>query len=246
MSRNKFDAEKAKRAIVRVGGGRGFIVEASWRLPVTQVPVPDLDGHGNVISSSHVDIIKPAIRRERLIVTAAHCLQNLPPAHGMSYVKERTYGNVLGPLGAKKASIWAECVFADPVSDLAVLAGPDNQELGDESDAYDELTGAAAVLPVADQTEGRAWMLSLRGNWFPCTVETVGDFPFWITLARESIDAGMSGSPILSCTGDAIGVVCLTANAPVPRLAINLPGRLLRQLGLVKRPRAARPAARRK
>jgi hypothetical protein len=34
-------------------------------------------------------------RGEHVVVTAAHCLPRLPPCHGMSYTKERTYSKLL-------------------------------------------------------------------------------------------------------------------------------------------------------
>lgn len=72
------------------------------------------------------------------VITAAHCLPALPPAHAMSYQEERTFRDLLGPIGGK-ATVWAECVFVDPVADVAVLAQPDNQQLFNEAEAYDEL-----------------------------------------------------------------------------------------------------------
>ena len=74
-------------AVVRVGDGRGFVVEND---------------------------------DERLVITAMHCLPELPIAHGASYIEERTYRGLLGPVGDGQ-TVWAECLFADPIADLAVL-----------------------------------------------------------------------------------------------------------------------------
>src|ERR1700676_4429023 len=71
-------------------------------------------------------------------VTAAHCSPFFPPCHGASYTEERTYQALLAPLGSEP-SVWAECLFADPIADLAVLGSPDNQVLFDEADAYEAL-----------------------------------------------------------------------------------------------------------
>src|SRR4029450_8827952 len=60
------------------------------------------------------------------VVTAAHCLPHLPPAHPASFTGERTYANLLGPLEGPR-TVSAECVFVDPVSDIAVLSEPDSQ-----------------------------------------------------------------------------------------------------------------------
>jgi len=37
--------------------------------------------------------------------------------------------------------VWAECLFADPVADIAVLRSPDHQALSDKAAAYEGLMG---------------------------------------------------------------------------------------------------------
>ncbi len=110
-------------AVLKVGdGGRGFVVETE--------------------------------KRERVVITAAHCLasdgRQLPPAHPWSYTEERLYPNLLGPLKKSKPAVWAECRFADPLADIAVLASPDNQVLSDQADEYEKLIGDIAPLPIVD------------------------------------------------------------------------------------------------
>ena len=83
-----------------------------------------------------------------LIITAAHCLLHFPPCHSMSYEDERTYPQLLAPLGQAPA-VWAECLFADPIADLAVLGPPDDQELSAQNDAYRELVDSLKPLRIA-------------------------------------------------------------------------------------------------
>ena len=111
-----------KSAIVTVGEGRGFVVE-----------------------------VYPAWARSarRLVVTAAHCLPSFPPCASISYLEERTYRGLLGPLG-EKPTVWAECLFADRVGDIAALGEPDNQALSEEADQYNALVEKAAPLPMSD------------------------------------------------------------------------------------------------
>src|SRR5262245_43442930 len=124
------NTDKTTRAVVRVGDGRGFIVEAGWR---------------------------------RVIITAAHCLPHFPPC--LSDLDERTDDKLLGPLGGG-TTVWAECLFADPIADIAVLGEPDNQELSDQWEKYEEFTAAAKPLRIADAPEdGDAFMLSLDQHW---------------------------------------------------------------------------------
>jgi Trypsin-like peptidase domain len=170
-------------------------------------------------------------RRHRYVITAAHCLPHLPPACSFSDLQERTYAKLLGPLGSRQQKVWAECLFVDPVADIAVLGTPDTQELPDEADAYDKLVAhrpfvVGDVLVPGEKEPVR--LLSLDERWFDCTATHVGG-PFYIEDAAECIVGGMSGSPIINSKDEAIGVVC--CKGPDPRLATHLPGWLLHELG---------------
>ena len=102
----------------------------------------------------------------------------------------------------------AECLFLDPIGDIAVLGPPDDQTLYNEWEAYTALMEAADPLPIADAPmSGPAWLLSLGGQWFRCNVQHNGG-ALWISDASERIVGGMSGSPILAEDGSAIGALC--------------------------------------
>jgi hypothetical protein len=193
------DQERWLASVVRVGDGRGFVIEADYR--------------------------------RSLVITAAHCLPHLPPPHGAAYLEEKTYAKILGPLD-EEPTVWAECLFVDPVADLAVLGEPDGQELFDQSECYEALVEERAlpiatvplvrppiVLPdgttIAGRPEwrGRAWLLSLEGRWFGCDIRATF-LSLWLENAAEPIRSGMSGSPIVSLDGAAIGVVCLSEASP--------------------------------
>lgn len=209
-----------REAVVRVSEGRGFVV-----------------GH----------------RGQRVIITAAHCLPvdddgrlKLPPPHPFSYTHERTYAELLGPLGGKPA-VWAECLFVNPIADIALLGSPDNQALSEEADAYEELVASATPLAIADapkmgrerkqlpygydlfevDTPGRgsAYLLSLDGEWLKCTVTRRGP---GLSVEDEGLVAGgMSGSPIMSMDERAIGLVSTGGLNPV--LRDNLPAWFFRR-----------------
>ncbi len=61
-------------------------------------------------------------------------------------MKER-HKKLLAPLG-QKPSIWCECLFVDPIADLAILGCPDDQELSEEAEAYEALTEPAVPLKI--------------------------------------------------------------------------------------------------
>jgi hypothetical protein len=133
----------------------------------------------------------------------------------------------------------AECLFADPVGDLG---SPDNQVFCEQADAYLELVDAVTPLPIAEPS-GKGWLLSLEDLWFQCAVKTVAALgPLCLTNMEGSFIGGMSGSPIVSADGAAIGVACCgaesggdTPQGPNPSLVGNLPGWFLAECRRAKK-----------
>lgn len=185
-------------AVLRVGDGRGFLVE--WR-------------------------------HRRFVITAAHCLPYLPgTSHPAAYLEEHTYANLLGPLGAVPA-VWAELLFLDFVSDVAVLGTPDTQELSEHADAFDHLVDDRPVIRAATvPAESPGWILTLDDGWIACTVRTNAYWRGRVSIDGAKVVGGMSGSPILLHDGRAAGVVSCTDFHP--RLDTDLPGWLLTALGI--------------
>jgi hypothetical protein len=199
--------DKAKSAVIKVGDGRGFVVNGRAYFA---------DGP-----------------RDRFIITGAHCLPFFPPCTSAAYLEEKTYKALLGPIG-NEPTVWAECLFADPIADIAILGPPDRQVLSEQAADYEALVESATTLSIADAPEqNHRWMMSLDGNWFRCGFQIINDGPLWISETEELIEGGMSGSPIITDDAAAFGVVCLAdiSDVPVgannPRLVRNLPGWLL-------------------
>jgi hypothetical protein len=168
------------------------------------------------------------------VITVAHCLPHLPPAHMASYLEERTYQRLLGKLTDKEPSVSAEVLFVDPVSDLAILGSPDNQELSDEADAYQELLSQIPSFTIGDIEasdvttkeieRNSAKILSLgRREWITCKVCHIGGH---LLVDEPATERGMSGSPIIDDNGRAIGVVASGSGShwsANPRLMRSLP-----------------------
>lgn len=191
-------------AVIAVGEGRGFVVTA-----------PVAHGH------------------DRVVVTAAHCLPRLPPAASIAEQQERTYRDLLSLLDQPARNVWAECLFVDPVADIAVLGPPDRQALPSEAEGFVALLEHGDALAVGEAEDGApAWLLTLDGRWARCQFTTMPGGPLWIMGLSEPIVGGMSGSPILVDSGEAAGLVVTghgmgALDGPHPRLTCHLPGWLL-------------------
>jgi hypothetical protein len=210
--------------IIRVGHGRGFVIQGIWN--------------------------------ECLVLTAAHCLPRLPPPQAASF--EGTYKELLGPLDAEP-SVWCDCLFVDPVADIAVLGSPDDQVLSAEALKYQALMETAKCFTIAappskpipnpaldklelseeerkphTDYECPAFMYGLDGKRIPCTVRH-RSWGQLILTDSEKLIGGMSGSPIVDTEGNAIGMSCLASGSGTgfsasnnPLLVNNLPGWLVR------------------
>jgi hypothetical protein len=162
-----------------------FAYADAIRSLVTVIPRKGDQGRGFIVEGK-------AMRR--YILTASHCLPHLPPCHPNSYTEERTYESLVAPFGAKAATIWAECLFVDPVADIAVLGEPDGQALIDPWKAYDEFVNKGAPLAVrAARKKENGWLLALDDEtWF--RVQVSSDYRIALHEAEEPMLAGMSGS----------------------------------------------------
>jgi len=174
------------------------------------------------VSTGRGFVVEGPVGQGRLVITASHCLPDVSPCRANSRIRDRTYPNLLAPLGGKP-SVCAECLFVDSIGDIAVLGAPDEQELSDEFKTYKGLVEAESVTPLTvAPPDSEGWLLSLDGVWFRCAIEhECGPLNFGDLAGK--IAYGMSGSPVISTTGAAVGVVCVHSTQN-PSLIRNLPG----------------------
>jgi len=181
-------------------------------------------------------------RGEHLVVTPSHCLPWLPSGFGIAYSEEHVYRNMLGPLGSAP-TVACECLFINPIADVAVVGLPDAQTIADEAAAYRALLEYATPFRITEAPEkSRGFLLSLKGEWFGCQVQWMKriDGPLWVSKPAQPIEGGLSGSPIVSEAGNAIGILAASViengkdaatdefGASNPRLMRDLPLWLLR------------------
>jgi hypothetical protein len=170
--------------------------------PIHELKVPNAtcvvkvgDGRGFVFK--HVG--------KRVIITAAHCLPRRPRAIAVDDIRRRTY-RVLGDLHGE-ARVAAECLFVNPIADIAVLGSP-AQEFYKQARAYDSFVEDRPALRIGQATNGDGWVLSLDGKWIATRLEVSPGFRRSF-LEIDATVAGQSGSPILNSTGRAVGVVVI-------------------------------------
>jgi hypothetical protein len=164
---------------------------------------------------------------KRVVVTAAHCLPEIPPAHPGRYANECTFQDFLGPLDGK-VDIWVQCQFADIMADIAVLGPPEHDDLYDQYQAFESFAESRPAFrrsarQFAPREKHPGFVLSLENVWVPCILQH-GGRGVWID-DHKMIKSGMSGSPIVDADGAAVGVV--STGMLNPRLSADLPGWLL-------------------
>ena len=198
-----FRAEQARRGIVTVGEGFGFVAEAE--------------------------------NGDRIVITSFHCISSAD-FEGQDPLIDPVppiYSAQLGAFG-EKPTVWADCLFANPLVDLAILGSPDERGPEDIERYYALVTGASSIGISEIPPNASGLLFSPHGEWFTCTVSRHLDGPLWIKDAAEDIPCGMSGSPIFSRTGAAVGILCSTdsrePSGPNARLMRDLPGWALRNL----------------
>jgi hypothetical protein len=146
-------------------------------------------GRGFVVENSYGD---------HRIITAAHCLPEMPDCCCRAEEDVPCYHDLIGPLG-QKPSVLAQVEFADPISDIAVLGGWDED--------YEALTEHPLPISLPSDREFPALVLALDGRWIDIQVRRDWSGRLWVARAGEKFAGGMSGSPIIALDGTAIGVV---------------------------------------
>lgn len=192
------------------------------------------DGRGFVVAG----------KQSCFVITARHCLRDFPLSPPGWDSMTNTCADLLGPLRAAR-TVAARCVFADPISDLAILGPPCQGPSPEGYKRFVELT--QHVLPFsigAPQTKYfPCFALSNEQHWFGARAQvevTEDGSAVWLFRPMAEITAEMVGSPILGADGSAVGLMSsnLFSNfdledegAPNPLLTAHFPAWFLAEMG---------------
>ncbi len=179
------------------------------------------EGRGFVVADARHEELPP------LVITAAHCIQEMPAAHPWRYHDEETF-LLLGPLSGE-VGVYATVLFYDPIADVAVLGQPDVQMLSEHAEAYEQLLQSYTPLAVTvPQERGAGVVYDLKAE--PRAVEYKCLQGFWkspwLQVEGFPFEGGMSGSPILDTQGRALALVSAGDDMASPCLMAAIPSRL--------------------
>ncbi len=173
-------------AVVKVGFGRGFVMEA----------------------------VHP--HWTRVVVTAARCLPERPTSVRLMHDADYLYPDLLGALQEPLPTVPALCVFMDPVADIAVLVGPKTPGVVfNQANAYDALIKPLPPLLMSTETESltSVKVLTLGDQWIDAQITSRALGGLVLDLPQR-IHGGMLGSPIVDADGRVVAVVSSNDHDP--------------------------------
>jgi hypothetical protein len=188
----------------------GRKTDTLWQQRVAGAILPVCDACGFLVTARFQPSLDDEPYEEVFILTAAHCLPQLPDAA----VQEEGYVTV-GP-----HRTLAHVVFADPCADVAVLDAPDDQQRPEEAEAFNELVATLPALSLRLDIppflhREHAHILTHERTWLTAIAEFVGFYQRSLFLTLEDknarIPAGTSGSPIFDDHARVIGVVSIAS-----------------------------------
>jgi Trypsin-like peptidase domain len=213
---------------------RALSSKSQQRVRAATVSLPDKGGQGVLVPGGFV-------------LTAAHCVEW--SGDGAMVLGDPYVASVEPKVGASfKLSVYA----VDPVADIAVLGGPDNQIFSDYADAFESFCEATAPVHIrADNIRVNAPVsanvLSHKDTWIKATATRHGTSftllgPSLFIEARSSIEAGTSGGPVVDDAGRLIGIVSTaggtsdeTREGTMPRPHLALPAWVWRRVDAAQR-----------
>ena len=150
------------------------------------------------------------------ILTAAHCV----PWSGQGQMPLRFgYYFLVNMITADGQRLTGQVVAVEPVSDIAVIASPDNQTFPKEAEAFDLFAQSVNPLPLSSKEfpfgqPFQIHILTHTGDWLSGEAsQWAENAPTLVTETDPAIEGGTSGSAVLSDTGEVLAVVSTVGNS---------------------------------
>ena len=165
-----------------------------------------------------------------IIVTAAHCINS---KYDGSMIQRYFIHNIDTVSGKLKAMPLA----VEALSDVAILGAPDNQELSNEAEEFEEFCSAIKPVPICLQEfileqEFRIHIYTHESKWITGTASLfkARSPNLWVT-PDEQVPGGTSGGPIVNDAGELVAIVSMFGEniderqheGPSPRPHLALP-----------------------
>jgi S1-C subfamily serine protease len=175
------------------------------------------------------------------ILTATHCINW--SGKGEMVLNDNTFLTSITTKSGQRLLV--SPVAADPLSDIAVLGAPDNQEFSDEADTFEEWCEKTEPVPVS-MTVPRVrrpqpiGILSHTGDWIEGTLARFSNNGGSATIktTADRILGGTSGGPVVDHQGRLLGVVSNGSEmGSVPLVCLALPHWVLMQVSRAQRQR---------
>jgi len=169
---------------------------------------------------------------QRYVVTAAHCLQRSSSRRpNLAF----TLSNVIGRLGTKRGTIWAELCMANLTGESRCSASLTSKNSRMKRSATSNSPPSRYRPRRRQLRSSRIAAAMQRNRRHGCSRSGAHGCRAPLTLSGVEIKAGMSGSPLLDEDGAAIGFIPALqrngdGNNTCPSLKDCLPGWLWKQL----------------
>jgi hypothetical protein len=217
-----------RKSVIRVGGGRGFVLARERRRYVATAThclpfLPPATGASSLEERTAMDLLGPLGEEPSVAAEIVF----MDPIADIALLEEPDSQEF-----SEQAAAYRALTEATPQLPLTALAFVRQEHRLPDGFSFRGPPEAAAD----------AWMLALEGDWFACRLTVRRST--WIWDAAKPIVPGMSGSPIIS-HGGGVGIVSLSSGTsgsphheggPNPYLPFALPGWMV--------PRALRPRSR--
>ncbi len=164
-----------------------------------------------------------------VITTAAHCV-NFSTTGGMVLGD----WHIEGIETSKGENLLTSPYAVEPITDIALLGAPDDQEFYEEANRFEEFCERTKPVPLClDEyelmQEFPVFTLTHKGTWVSgSAIQVRENAPTLFIEFDEQIEGGTSGSPIVNVSGELVGIISnasisKTSNGSAPRPHLALP-----------------------